>query len=75
MTCYAALLRGINVGGNNIIKMADLKESFEAMGFEDEKIRLYTAASPFSVLQFGSIKLDMEDFHYMGAFSGQTLRA
>jgi polynucleotide 5'-hydroxyl-kinase GRC3/NOL9 len=47
----------------------------EAMGFEDEKIRLYTAASPFSVLQFGSIKLDMKDFHYMGAFSGQTLRA
>jgi polynucleotide 5'-hydroxyl-kinase GRC3/NOL9 len=47
----------------------------EAMGFEDGKIRLYTAASPFSILQFGSIKLDMEDFHYMGAFSGQTLRA
>jgi uncharacterized protein (DUF1697 family) len=25
MTVYIALLRGINVGGKNIIKMADLK--------------------------------------------------
>jgi len=32
---YLALLRGINVGGNNIIKMADLKVCFENMGFTD----------------------------------------
>jgi uncharacterized protein (DUF1697 family) len=32
---YLALLRGINVGGNNIIKMSDLKASFEKMGFTD----------------------------------------
>jgi uncharacterized protein (DUF1697 family) len=30
---YLALLRGINVGGNNIIKMTKLKASFEDMGF------------------------------------------
>lgn len=29
---YIALLRGINVGGNNIIKMADLKSAFEKCG-------------------------------------------
>ncbi|MBL8099780.1 MAG: DUF1697 domain-containing protein [Anaerolineales bacterium] len=29
---YLALLRGINVGGKNIIKMADLKACFESMG-------------------------------------------
>lgn len=34
-THYLALLRGINVGGNNIIKMADLKVCFENMGFTD----------------------------------------
>lgn len=34
---YLALLRGINVGGNNIIKMADLRASFEQMGFENVK--------------------------------------
>ncbi len=32
---YLALLRGINVGGNNIIRMADLKSCFEEMGFKD----------------------------------------
>jgi len=35
MAVYLALLRGINVGGKNIIKMADLKASFESMGFSD----------------------------------------
>ncbi len=29
---YVALLRGINVGGKNIIKMTDLKACFEAIG-------------------------------------------
>lgn len=32
MTIYVALLRGINVGGKNMIKMADLKRAFEAIG-------------------------------------------
>jgi uncharacterized protein (DUF1697 family) len=34
MAAYVALLRGINVGGNNLIRMADLKASFEGMGFD-----------------------------------------
>jgi uncharacterized protein (DUF1697 family) len=33
MKRYVALLRGINVGGKNLIKMADLKACFEALGF------------------------------------------
>ena len=32
---YLALLRGINVGGHNIIRMTDLKRCFEDAGFED----------------------------------------
>lgn len=32
---YVALLRGINVGGNNLIKMADLKTCFEKHGFTE----------------------------------------
>jgi uncharacterized protein (DUF1697 family) len=32
---YVALLRGINVGGKNIIKMDALRELFEEMGFSD----------------------------------------
>lgn len=30
---FVALLRGVNVGGNNMISMAALKQSFEQMGF------------------------------------------
>jgi uncharacterized protein (DUF1697 family) len=32
---YLSLLRGINVGGKNIIRMTDLRECFEDMGFRD----------------------------------------
>jgi uncharacterized protein (DUF1697 family) len=35
MNQYVALLRGINVGGNNLIKMTDLKACFEGEGFQD----------------------------------------
>ena len=32
---YVALLRGINVGGNTMIKMEDLRKAFEELGFEN----------------------------------------
>jgi uncharacterized protein (DUF1697 family) len=32
---YVALLRGINVGGNHIIKMVDLKSCFEGQGLKE----------------------------------------
>jgi uncharacterized protein (DUF1697 family) len=35
MPSYVALLRGINVGGKNLIRMAELKASFVDAGFED----------------------------------------
>ncbi|ETT78811.1 DUF1697 domain-containing protein [Paenibacillus sp. FSL R7-277] len=34
MNTYIALLRGINVGGNKIIKMQELKAMFEALKYE-----------------------------------------
>lgn len=37
MNVYIALLRGINVGGKNIIKMVDLKKVFEAIGLHEVK--------------------------------------
>ncbi|MDR0789365.1 MAG: DUF1697 domain-containing protein [Bacteroidales bacterium] len=47
---YAALLRGINVGGNNVIKMVDLKQCFVDMGFGN--VRNY--------IQSGNIVFDAE---------------
>ena len=51
MTQYLVLLRGINVGGKNIIKMADLKASFEAMGF----------SNVVTYIQSGNVVLQSED--------------
>jgi uncharacterized protein (DUF1697 family) len=42
MTTYVALLRGINVGGNNLIKMPALAACFAANGFCD--VRTYIAS-------------------------------
>ena len=39
METYIALLRGINVSGQRIIKMEWLRRQFEAMGFE--QVRTY----------------------------------
>ena len=35
MTTFLSLFRGINVGGNHKVKMADLKELHEALGLRD----------------------------------------
>ena len=35
MTRFVALLRGINVGGKNVVKMADLRGAFEQAGFAE----------------------------------------
>ncbi len=40
MTSYVALLRGINVGGNKMVAMAELREMLEALGFSDVKTLL-----------------------------------
>ena len=40
MTMRIALLRGVNVGGNKKVSMADLKAMVEALGFSDVKTLL-----------------------------------
>jgi len=35
LTVYAALLRGVNVGGNHLIRMAELRELCSGLGLED----------------------------------------
>jgi uncharacterized protein (DUF1697 family) len=48
---YVAFLRGINVGGNSLIKMADLKRAFEAMGFTDVRTVLASGNVVFAYEQ------------------------
>lgn len=40
MTTHIALLRGINVGGNRMVPMADLKAALEKLGFDGVKTLL-----------------------------------
>jgi uncharacterized protein (DUF1697 family) len=50
VTTYVALLRGINVGGNNVIRMVDLRDAFEGAGLA--RVRTY--------IQSGNVLFDSE---------------
>ena len=56
-TQYLALLRGINVGGKNIIKMADLKACFEDMGFSDVTTYIQSGNVLFQSAEKDKVKL------------------
>jgi len=50
MSRYVALLRGINVGGKNLIKMTDLKACFEDLGFQDVRTYIQSGNVLFSAI-------------------------
>jgi uncharacterized protein (DUF1697 family) len=54
---YLALLRGINVGGKNVIKMTDLKACFEEMGFAEVSTYIQSGNVLFSASANGEAKL------------------
>ncbi len=54
---YLALLRGINVGGNNIIKMADLTACFESMGFTEVRTLIQSGNILFKAAEKDKVKL------------------
>lgn len=57
MARYVALLRGINVGGNNLIKMAALKACFEKQGFGEVATYIASGNVLFSASASGAAKL------------------
>ena len=59
-TFYIALLRGINVGGKNIIKMEQLKQVFVDMGFSDVKTYIQSGNVIFGTLESDKLKLTGE---------------
>lgn len=54
---YVALLRGINVGGRNIVKMADLRSAFADMGFADVETYIQSGNVVFSSRAASKAKL------------------
>lgn len=57
MTQYLALLRGINVGGKNIIKMSDLADCFNNLGFVDISTYIQSGNIIFKTRENDMIKL------------------
>jgi uncharacterized protein (DUF1697 family) len=54
---YAALLRGINVGGNTMVKMEKLRETFGSLGFENVKSYINSGNLVFETRKTDDAKL------------------
>jgi hypothetical protein len=71
--CYVALLRGINVGGNNLIKMADLRTNFGQIGFTRVETYIQSGNVVFCAKKMGKAKLtEMIEQALSDAFSYQS---
>lgn len=57
---FVALLRGVNVGGNNIISMRALKESFEALGFDEVSTYINSGNIIFKAKETDARKLELK---------------
>jgi uncharacterized protein (DUF1697 family) len=57
---YVALLRGINLGGNVMVKMEDLRKVFEGLGFENVK----------TYINSGNVAFDVRSLRVSKAISG-----
>lgn len=68
---FADLLVGL-VNGRGVFAGLGI---IDAIDFRQRTLTVFTPASSFSVLQFGSIKLDPHSFENLGPFRARTLRA
>jgi len=60
MSRYVALIRGINVGGKNLIKMAALKACFEDQGFQDVVTYIQSGNALFTSSAAGRTELSRQ---------------
>lgn len=60
MTRYIALLRGINVGGNKRVAMADLRALLSKMGYQDVQTLLQSGNAVFSASKKSPAALEAE---------------
>jgi uncharacterized protein (DUF1697 family) len=57
VSLYVALLRGINVGGKNLVRMADLRSCFETHGYEDVVTYIQSGNVVFTTRERGAARL------------------
>ena len=60
LNVFVALLRGVNVGGNNMISMRALKESFEKMGFTQVSTYINSGNIIFATKEDDARKLEIK---------------
>ena len=60
MTTYIGLLRGINVGGNKMVAMADLRDMMAKIGFSDVKTLLQSGNVVFRAAARAPAKLERQ---------------
>ena len=58
LNIFVALLRGVNVGGNNMINMKALKESFETIGFTEVSTYINSGNVIFKTKEADARKLE-----------------
>ena len=72
---YVALLRGINVGGRNTIKMTELRACFEEMGFAGVSSYIQSGNVLFRTPQRGGVTLSAKIEDALSKRFGFELRA
>ena len=60
MTTWIALLRAVNVGGNNLIKMSDLRDLLAGLGLENVRTHLQSGNAVFTARSRDRTKLSGE---------------
>ena len=74
MTHYAAFLRGINVGGNNLISMDKLRQAFGAWGFANVKTVLASGNVIFDAHSVSAQDIEQKIAEAFGAKASIILR-
>jgi uncharacterized protein (DUF1697 family) len=57
MPTYISMLRGINVGGHKLVKMDQLRESFESLGFQQVKTYIQSGNVVFTSAKLSTAAL------------------
>ena len=70
MNKYVAFLRAINVGGNTIIKMADLKQMFERLGLENVQTYIQSGNVIFESDEDDTASLEKQIEHQIETTTG-----
>lgn len=73
MKKYIAFLRAINVGGTTIIKMTDLKKSFESFGLENVQTYIQTGNVYFESQEGSASALEERIEHQLEKVAGKRI--